>query len=58
MKMKKMLLKNKKSLIFDGVNADLERKNAIELKVHMNFRNLIPISGVKSYVIQLWQRIK
>ena len=32
MKIKKMFLKNKKSLIFDGVNADLVRKSAIRTK--------------------------
>ena len=32
MKIKKMLLRNKKSLIFDGVNADLVRKSATRTK--------------------------
>ena len=32
MKIKKMLLKNKKSLIFDGANPDLVRKSAIRTK--------------------------
>ena len=37
-----MLLKNKKSLIFDGVNADLVRKNAIGTKSSHKLSKLDP----------------
>ena len=52
MKIKKMLLENKKGLIFDGANADLVRKSAIRTKGSHGPLGLDADFWRKSYVMQ------